>query len=85
MSESTLGSCLAGPVRALDLAKRGLGATEARELAAWLSSTPGASDALKVLSLSGNESLAADDGALEALFEALKACAIERLDISGVG
>ena len=53
MSESTLGSCLAGPVRALDLAKRGLGATEARELAAWLSSTPGASDALKVLSLSG--------------------------------
>ena len=28
--------------------------------------------------------MAADDGALEALFEALKACAMEHLDISGV-
>ena len=85
MSQSKLAGSLAGPVPELRLAGRGLGAAEARELAAWLADTPGASDALKVLDLSGNTSLAADGGALEALFAALKACAIERLDISGVG
>jgi hypothetical protein len=37
-----------------------------------------------VLDLSSND-LAADEGALEALFAALKACALEGLDISGVG
>ena len=41
MSESKLAGCLAGPVRELNLAGRGLGAAEARELAAWLSDTPG--------------------------------------------
>jgi hypothetical protein len=101
MSESKLAGRLAGPVRELDLsfkfedkgpagqeaefARKCLGPDEARELAAWLSDTPGASEALKVLDLSGNEELAADEGKLEALFAALKACAIERLDISGAG
>ena len=85
MSESKLAGCLAGPVRELNLAGRGLGAAEARELAAWLSDTPGASDTLKVLDLSGNGDLSADEGALAALFEALKSCGTERVDISGVG
>jgi hypothetical protein len=85
MSMSKLDGFLAGPVPEMDLANKSLGAAEARELAAWLSDTPGASDTLKVLDLSANDVLAADEGALEALFEALKACAIERLDISKVG
>jgi hypothetical protein len=54
MSESKLAGCLAGSVRELHLAKRDLSAVEARELAAWLSDTLGASDALWVLDLSGN-------------------------------
>ena len=85
MSQSKLAGSLAGPVPELRLADLCLGATEARELAAWLSDTPGASAALRVLDLSGNADLAADEGALEALFAALKACALEGLDISGVG